>query len=381
MTEHSKIPLPEDGLPEDGYAKSGESFHSSLLERASRSFGLEGLNAAPMPGRLADAPIKRAKPATRKSDSGQPAEKSEQTIEVGQPKTDIAPRAVSSFRIPEEYRPAEPEAAAPSLPVSVRATGIARSDDVRSAHEPAVVLGGEAYSVDREHLRKQSLIVPEDPITELLEEFRIIKRRLLVSSRESDSAAARRILICSPHSGEGKTFCSSNLAIAMAAERGTEVLLVDADFAKPSLLSTFGLPSGPGLMDALADPSIELGSLPICTDIPNLWVLPAGDHSLLDSEYLASPRTGEILDRFTVGAPNRFMIFDTPPALAASPAAELAKHVGQAVLVARADFTGHNALEDAYRLLSGCPDIKLMLNAAEFSPSGRRFGTYYGYER
>ncbi|MCB2085689.1 MAG: capsular biosynthesis protein, partial [Sphingomonadaceae bacterium] len=73
------------------------------------------------------------------------------------------------------------------------------------------------------------------------------------------------------------------------------------------------------------------------------------------------------------------VIFDSPPALAASPAAELAKHVGQTVLVARADSTGQSALEDAVRLLSGCSDIKLLLNATQFSPSGRNFGSYYGY--
>ena len=40
-----------------------------------------------------------------------------------------------------------------------------------------------------------------------------------------------------------------------------------------------------------------------------------------------------------------------------------------------------NALDDAIQLLAACPDIKLLLNATHFSPSGRRFGTYYGYER
>jgi hypothetical protein len=45
----------------------------------------------------------------------------------------------------------------------------------------------------------------------------------------------------------------------------------------------------------------------------------------------------------------------------------------------RADTTGQSAIEDALSLLSTCPDIKLLLNAAHFSPSGRRFGSYYGY--
>jgi Mrp family chromosome partitioning ATPase len=186
--------------------------------------------------------------------------------------------------------------------------------------------------------------------------------------------------VCSPHPGEGKTFCSVNLAIAMAGERDGEVLLVDADFAKPSVLSTLGLPRGPGLMDALADPSIRVEDMVLGTDIPGLFVLPAGSQTTADSEWLASARTGEVLARLTRGAPNRLVVFDSPPALAASPAAELAQHVGQAILVARADRTGRSALEDAIGLLGACPDIKLLLNAANFSPSGRKFGTYYGYE-
>ena len=53
--------------------------------------------------------------------------------------------------------------------------------------------------------------------------------------------------------------------------------------------------------------------------------------------------------------------------------------LGQAVVVARCDRTGQGALEDAISLLSGCPNIQLLLNGVHFSPSGRRFGSYYGY--
>ena len=30
-------------------------------------------------------------------------------------------------------------------------------------------------------------------------------------------------------------------------------------------------------------------------------------------------------------------------------------------------------------LLSGCENIQLLLNRAKFSPTGRKFGNYYGY--
>jgi len=244
-----------------------------------------------------------------------------------------------------------------------------------------VAFCGPFAVIDRDHLRSQGMIVPEDPVTGLLEEFRIVKRELLADARAGDTPLSRRILVCSPHPGDGKTFCATNLAIALAAERNLEVLLVDADVVKPSVAQRLGIAAEHGLMDALADPAILPESLVIKTDIGGLFVLPAGTATALDAEYLASARTGEVLDRLTQGAPDRILIFDTPPALAASPAAELAAHVGQALLVVRADETSRAALEDAQQLLSACGDIKLLLNAARYSPSGRRFGSYGAKEK
>jgi Mrp family chromosome partitioning ATPase len=242
-------------------------------------------------------------------------------------------------------------------------------------------------SIDRARLKAQNLLVPDGEVTALVEEFRIVKRQILLAARDALSAggepAAQRVLVCSPLPGEGKTFCATNLALSIAVEKDIEVVLVDADFAKPSIPALLGLTGGPengrGLMDAFADPRVRIEDCVIPTDIPNFFVLPAGDRTASDSEHLAAERTRAVLDRLTQGAPRRLVVFDSPPALAASPAAELAKYAGQALVICRADRTGQSALEDALSLLSACPDIKLLLNSANFSPSGRRFGAYYGY--
>lgn len=292
----------------------------------------------------------------------------------------VAPKLPPVPPVPEALRRAPaPQAPAPVTPVAatpVAAPAAAPQPEPRPEAPRAVAFSGPAVSIDREHLREAGLLVPEDPVTGLLEEFRIVKRELLADARSGASALARRILVCSPHPGEGKTYCATNLAIALAAERDLEVLLVDADVVKPSVCERFGIDAEQGLMDALADPAIAPESLVIRTDIDGLFVLPAGTATSRDAEYLASARTGAMLDRLTQGAPNRILIFDTPPALAASPAAELAAHVGQALLVVRADETARASLEDAQQLLSACADIKLLLNAARYSPTGRRFGTY-----
>ncbi|USA38329.1 P-loop NTPase family protein [Pelagerythrobacter marinus] len=362
MTEHKKIPSPDD-----------EAKESSLLERASGAFGFDPFKPAPVPHRLAEDKMKRAKVRRR----------AEEKTEAPAPPADEAGSAPQASAVPP------PVESGPVESGPVESGGEARQAGVPATLPPsqltierqvgAVALQGKRFAVDRELLRDQGLIVPDGAVNALVEEFRIVKRRLLESASQAGTARSRRVLICSPHPGEGKTFCASNLAIALAAERDSEVLLIDADFAKPSILSTFGLPKGPGFMDCLANDGIAPEDLVIGTDIPGLWVLPAGNQTNSDSEYLASRRTAEVLDRLSMGAPHRILIFDSPPALAASPAAELAKHVGQAVLVARADSTAQSALEDAVELLSACPDVKLMLNDAHFSPSGRKFGTYYGY--
>ncbi len=325
MTEHSKIDKTTAQRAHKG---------ASLFERADKTFGLEGLGSAGVPRDLPKGKRAPAKPQPR------PATPSP----VGDPAAQDANPAATQQ---------------PAAPV-----------------EPAVRFSGMRIEIERELLRDAGLIIPEEPVTGLLEEFRIVKRELLADARATGGDAARRILVCSPHPGEGKTYCATNLAIALAAERDVEVVLVDADVINPSIARRLGLEPAEGLMDALADDGIAPESLVSPTDIESLFIMQAGTSSARDAEYLTSARTGEVLDRLTRGAPNRFVIFDTPPALAASPAAELAAHVGQALLVVRADETSRAALDDARQLLSACPDIKLLLNAAQFSPSGRRFGDY-----
>lgn len=342
MTEHTKIPLPGTGDVADA--------PQTLIERAVSTFDLMQAGPPPVPTTLARPPRSRAGKGTRQ--------------EALQP---VAPLASELLDGPIGQLEA---------PVS------SDCQDMEAATAPTAFTL-PVQKIDRDGLREQGFIVPEGMVTGLLEEFRIIKRQLLVQAaglrRDGMGAASNRVLVCSPHPGEGKTYCSINLALSIAGEKECEVLLVDADFAKPSVLSSLGMSASRGLMDALVDPGIDVLDLVIPTDIPGLSVLPAGQATNTDSEHLNSRHTAQVLDQLNRGAPNRMVIFDSPPALAASPAAVLAKYVGQALVVVRADRTGQSAIEDAVSLLGACPNIQLLLNAVNFSPSGRRFGTYYGY--
>lgn len=269
---------------------------------------------------------------------------------------------------------------------------VARDAEAAPAADPAPRGASRSYlpavteakaQVDRKSLGERGFIVPDSPAGPLAEEFRIVKRQLLLGMGAGSSVTAdkrRTVLVCSAQPDEGKTFCAVNLALSLAGERDLEVLLVDADFPKPEVLSILGLEAqGAGFVDALADPSLDPNGLVIRTDIGGLSVMPAGRYENDVPELLGSDRTARVLERLTEGRPKRVVLFDSPPALMASAAAALAAHVGQLVLVVRADQTNEADLKEAVGLLSGCPQISLLLNGTGFAATGRRFGSYYGY--
>lgn len=326
----------------------------SLLERAADMFGLDPAANAP----TIDVSKLPPEPEKKKA-KARPAPAAETPQAEALP-----PEAVVEAAPAVDPAPAKPSP---------------RKEVAKAA--PAVVPTRQG-TIDRERLAARGMIVPGAPVTGIAEEYRIVKRELI---RNFAGTANRpvvprghRVLIASANPGEGKTFSAVNLALSLAVEADHDVLLVDADIAKPSVLETLGLEDGPGLMDALADPHLALGDCLIQTDIPGLKVMPAGTQHTHDTELLASARTEALIAQLEAGAPGRIIIFDSPPVLAASPAAVLAGHVGQLIMVVRADETLESALRDAIGLMGACPHVQLLLNGVKYSPGGRRFGTYYG---
>jgi protein-tyrosine kinase len=240
-------------------------------------------------------------------------------------------------------------------------------------------------AIDRVMLAQKGMLVPGAPIGALAEEFRLIKRQLLLNAREVADGPlgqrARTILVGSGKPGDGKTYCAVNLAISLAAERDVEILLVDGDFAKPDVMKTLGVEDSVGFMDILADPTLNPEGCIVRTDVPQLSLLPSGQRTTSDTELLASRRTEEVIDALLAANPKRMIVFDTPPALAASPASVLALLIGQVMLVVRADRTTEADVREAVGLLGGCERISLVLNAVSYQPGGGRFGSYYGQEK
>jgi len=237
-------------------------------------------------------------------------------------------------------------------------------------------------NIDLNHLRRGGFIVPDDAPTRVAEEFRIVKRQILRRALKSSPDRIENgnlILVTSTQPGEGKTFCALNLALSVASERDLTVLLVDADVARPQLLSAMGLEADRGLIDVIVDDRIDIADCLMRTNIENMTVLPAGRPHPGSTELLSSERTAALIKELSQRYDDRIIIFDSSPVLASSAPGVLAQLVGQIGFVVEADRTRESQLMEALTLISECRHISLILNKSRFMGGKVRFGSYYEY--
>lgn len=235
--------------------------------------------------------------------------------------------------------------------------------------------------LNRASMRAAGLLAPADENERVVaHQFLQIKRPLLENAfgRRGGARvpAGNLIMVCSALPGDGKTFTTMNLALSLARETDTDVLLVDADVAKSHVSRTLGLEKEPGLMDAL-ERAGNVESLILDTDVPGLQVLPAGTLSKHATELLASERMQKILTDLCSARSNRIVLFDTPPLLITNEAPVLARAAGQIVLVVRAGVTPQPAVMEAAALLDQNKFIGLVFNQSRNSTVDR-YG-YYDY--
>ena len=235
-------------------------------------------------------------------------------------------------------------------------------------------------TLDLERLERSGHLVPTQTRSALSEEFRHIKQPLLRNARSKDSATNRcsLIMVTSALPGEGKTFCSINLAMSMAAEIDTSILLVDADVVHPEVLQRLGVEAEKGLLDVLTQPGLKLSDVVLKTNVPKLSILPAGRHNNLSTELLASEAMEALLVSLTVRYPDRIVIFDAPPLLVTNEAKVLASRIGQIVLVVGASSTSRRDVAQAFAALEQCPIVTSVLNRAHEPKVAHGYGYYHG---
>lgn len=329
----------------------------SLIERAVDKLAANPADAASLPERaMALAKAQAAKAAEAKAVEASPS----------------IMAAGARFAPP----PATAPAAAPIATPRADALSDAR---VAPRQAPAPGTARKQSRIHIEALRARGFVTPDGAPTEIGQQFRMIKRPLLVNAFGSGSAPAvrngRRVMVTSAFAGEGKSFCAINLAMSIAAERDTHVLLVDADVARPSLPRELGIESSRGLMDWLTDTTLDIGELVQPTNVDKLSILTAGRHHEQATEFLASESMGLLLDHLSDRYEDRIIIFDTPPLLITTEARVLAAYMGQIVMVVEAGNTSREAVKDALASIGSPEVVGMVLNKSRES---RAVG-YQGY--
>lgn len=291
-------------------------------------------------------------------------------------------QAAAAQVTPGGFDTAEPQPVAqPSAPPQVISrAGQPPVKPKRYVVPPADPNDPQFVHIDQRKLYAEGFVVPQGVSNQIAEEFRIIKRPLLLKAfpREGAREANEHVMmVTSARPGEGKTFTAINLSMSIATEPDLNVLLIDTDSHNRDLETRLGLKVEKGLLDVLADESMSISDVILRTNIPNFSIIPCGQRHSTETELLASQRMEDVVEDLSRRYADRVIIFDTVPALASSVASVLALHVGQVVIVIEAEVTQRQAVAETIGLVSGCPNVNLLLNKCQYRETDS-FG-YYGY--
>jgi succinoglycan biosynthesis transport protein ExoP len=216
------------------------------------------------------------------------------------------------------------------------------------------------------------------PQSQMSEAFRALRTSLLLSQAEHPPQV---ILVTSALPHEGKTTCAVNLAVTLA-QLGDKTLLVDADLRKPGINRALSLVDGKhaGLSSYLAGvSSLDLITVPHPA-IENLAAIPTGPIPPNPADLLSSRRLAELI--LELRKRYKFVVIDSPPAMAATDAIILSVLVDGVLLVARSHETPKEAFARARDLLVSVNSriLGAVLNAVDSSAPNYYYSyRYYPY--
>ena len=233
-------------------------------------------------------------------------------------------------------------------------------------------------NIDWDKLAELGFVTPaSNSNSKAEEEYRNIKRPLINNAFGVGRMGINRsnlILVTSSVPGEGKTFTAINLALSIANERDKKVLLIDADVARPSVSKTLGIKSSPGLIEYLEGQHVEFSDIVLKTNMPGLSVIPAGKQHKHSTELLTSNKMILLAQELSNRYPDRVVIFDSPPLLAATQGEVLAGLVGQVILVVEAEKTPQSMIMASVNKLVFCDVVLVLLNKTQANVDANHYG-------
>lgn len=219
--------------------------------------------------------------------------------------------------------------------------------------------------------REQGVIIAHarSPIGESFRSLRVNLQYLTLGKN------ANVIGITSSRESEGKTFCSVNLAAAMA-HSGRKTILVDTDMRRPQVASYFQLKHKKGLSNFLIG-DCSLKEIISSTDNKGFDVIASGPVPPNPIDLIGHPRMEELMT--TLKQNYDTIILDSPPLGYVSEYIILMKYTDANLYIVRSDYTHRNSLKKINKLYERkkISNVSIILNDVRTT---KRTEYGYGYE-
>jgi chain length determinant protein tyrosine kinase EpsG len=206
---------------------------------------------------------------------------------------------------------------------------------------------GYIYASEERRKLMPELVGLNQPFSLQAEAIREIRSQLMM--RVFTGAKPRSALaVVSPSSGDGKTFFSANLAVALA-QVGGRTLIVDADLRGPRQHEVFNVENTTGLSSVLAG-HVDSKVIQQVPETANLFIMPVGVTPPNPLELIERPAFGVLIRELT----SKFdhVIVDTPAAVYGVDAQVIAARCGAALVVARKNESRVGSLQKLVSALS-----------------------------
>lgn len=221
---------------------------------------------------------------------------------------------------------------------------------------------------------ESNLTVFEKSKSPLAESFRAIRSSLQFLYKKQKGDHGKIVMLTSSISGEGKTFCSLNLATVFALSE-KKTIIVGLDLRKPRIFGDFKIDNIVGVVNYLiGQKSIEEVIQP--THIPYLDLISSGPIPPNPAELLMGESMKEMIDELKLRYD--YIILDTPPVGLVSDALELARYCDATLYVTRQGFTkkGMLSVVNEKHKRGELHNISILFNGFQ---NKTKYGYGYGY--
>lgn len=221
-----------------------------------------------------------------------------------------------------------------------------------------------------------NLAVFDKPKSAIAEAFRGIRSSLQFIYKKQKIQGSKIVMLTSSIGGEGKTFCTVNLATVFALSN-KKTIIVGLDLRKPRIFDDFSIDNNVGTVNYLIGQK-KLNEIIQQTHIPNLDVITSGPIPPNPAELIISDTMSELIDELK--AIYDYIILDTPPVGLVSDALELAQYCDATLYIVRQNVTkkGMLSVVNEKHKRGELHNISIVLNDFQ-NKSKYGYGYNYGY--